>query len=457
MLITKFNHTANAELVARLTEGNLKYDPATNKWYYWSSGDWLEDKYPDEHIRAAAAYREANLDQISDSAQKKLAKDWANGSFNSYHMRATREVMERMEDFAFPESNASTMLFKTQNQVVDLTNMDVRPAKKADGLIYGSGVEFDGDAECPIWEGLVQTALHDSELIHYFQKVVGYMLTGETSEQVFFHLVGVPGSGKSRIVATLAKLLGDYAHPTDFKVFAKTRAESSMINHGLAPMRGKRLITSSEPSRADKWDDKTIKTITGEDTITCRFIKAEEFQYTPQFKVVVMSNWKIYTEDLSGAFERRYIPIPFDVSFTEDPERTPDLQLGKKLDAELPGILNWALIGCVRWQREGLSPIPAAILEGRTAQRVENRANVFGGVYQFAEECLQKSNYTRTSATEVYSAYTHWAAGIGIPPHSILGSPAKVSEVLRDIGYAPYRTNSSRGFMAELVSQIRLG
>ena len=169
-----------------------------------------------------------------------------------------------------------------------------------------------------------------------------------------------------------------------------------------------------------------------------------------------MSNWKMYTEDLSGAFDRRYIPIPFDISFTEDITRTPDLNLDKKLNAELPGILNWALDGCQMWQKEGLRPIPNAILDVKADQKSENRSNVFGGVPQFAEECLQKSNLIRLSSANVYAAYTQWAESIRIPAHSILGSPEKVTQILRDLGFAPYRTNSARGIMAELTNTVNI-
>lgn len=454
-MLDRFNHTANAILVSELTQQNLRYDIEADKWYFWS-GDWKEEKYVDEFIRKAAVYREFHLSNIMDDRIRKEAKQWANNSFNMYHIRETRATMERMECFAFPVPNNSTMLFKTGNKVIDLVTLEVRDTRLTDGLTYGSNIEYDSSSQCPIWENLLLTAFHDMELIHYFQKMVGYFLTGETREQVFFHLVGIPGSGKSKIVSTLTKLLGEYAHSTDFRAFAKSKFDGSIINHELAPMRGKRLVATSEPSKNDKWDDKTLKTITGEDIITCRFLHKEEFQYSPQFKVIVMSNWKMYTEDLSGAFDRRYIPIPFDISFTEDITRTPDLNLDKKLNAELPGILNWALNGCQMWQKEGLRPIPNAILDVKADQKSENRSNVFGGVPQFAEECLQKSNLIRLSSANVYAAYTQWAESIRIPAHSILGSPEKVTQILRDLGFAPYRTNSARGIMAELTNTVNI-
>lgn len=447
-MLNRFNHTANAELVSELTQGNLRFDANTEKWYFWDN-DWIEEKYVDEFIRKAAVYRELRVDAVPEIRQKE-AKQWANGSFNKYHIDATREVMQRMGKFALPESDENTMLFKTTDKVIDLRTLKVRNVNRDDGMVTGSRVVYNPEARAPVWRGVLHDAFHDKDLEHYFQKIGGYLLTAETSEQVFFHLVGVPGSGKSKIMNALNNLLGDYAYSTDFRSFAKSRFENSIINHELAPMKGKRLVTTTEPSKNDKWDDKTLKTITGEDTITCRFMRKEEFQYTPQFKVFVMSNWRIYTDDLSGAFDRRYIPIPFDVSYTQDSARTQDYNLDKKLHAELSGILNWALEGCKMWQEEGLKDIPAVISSGREEQKADNRANVFGGVHQFAEECLTKTNLTYLSSTQIYAAYTRWASEIGIPAHSILGGPNKVSEVLREIGFAPYRSNSMRGFWAEI-------
>ena len=46
------------------------------------------------------------------------------------------------------------------------------------------------------------------------------------------------------------------------------------------------------------------------------------------------------------------------IPFTENFEGREDAQLTDKLKQELPGILNWAVEGCLQWQRQGLRSTP---------------------------------------------------------------------------------------------------
>ena len=50
---------------------------------------------------------------------------------------------------------------------------------------------------------------------------------------------------------------------------------------------------------------------------------------------------------------RRKMAIPFNRTFSVEEQ---DKTLQSKLMEELPGILNWAILGCLEWQREGLNP-----------------------------------------------------------------------------------------------------
>ena len=92
-------------------------------------------------------------------------------------------------------------------------------------------------------------------------------------------------------------------------------------------------------------------------------MRQDFFEYRPQFKLDISGNHKPSLRSVDEAIRRRFNLIPFTVTIPEE-ERDPEL--GDKLKAELPGILAWAIQGCLIWQAEGLSP-PKAVTEATEA------------------------------------------------------------------------------------------
>ncbi len=72
-------------------------------------------------------------------------------------------------------------------------------------------------------------------------------------------------------------------------------------------------------------------------------------------------------EDVALAIWRRIRLIPLTVSI---PPEEQDRTLCDKLVTKLSGILNWALQGCVRWQREGLD-LPLEVKTAIATYRAE--------------------------------------------------------------------------------------
>ena len=101
-------------------------------------------------------------------------------------------------------------------------------------------------------------------------------------------------------------------------------------------------------------DEALIKRVTGGDKVAARFLHREFFTYRPAYKLVIATNDKPRILGSDIGIWRRTRMIPFSASF----EGREDRQLAEKLEQELPGILNWALDGCRKWQQEGLGSAP---------------------------------------------------------------------------------------------------
>ena len=92
--------------------------------------------------------------------------------------------------------------------------------------------------------------------------------------------------------------------------------------------------------------------------------------------------------------------MPFEVII---PDAEQDKSLPDKLRDELPGVLAWAVAGCLEWQREGLTTpdeVKAATADYRDSQDL---LATF-----IAERCVTGDEY-EVQAGPLYKAYTSWA------------------------------------------------
>jgi putative DNA primase/helicase len=115
---------------------------------------------------------------------------------------------------------------------------------------------------------------------------------------------------------------------------------------------GARLVAAQETEEGKRWAEAKIKALTGGDPITARFMRQDDFEFIPQFKLVMTGNHKPGLRNVDEAIKRRMYLIPFTVTI---PAERRDSGLAERLRAEAGGILAWAIEGCREWQRIGLA------------------------------------------------------------------------------------------------------
>jgi putative DNA primase/helicase len=136
----------------------------------------------------------------------------------------------------------------------------------------------------------------------------------------------------------------------------------------LARLKGVRFIAVSEPDGSRGLAESILKSFTGQDTIVCRRLYQEFFEYRPEGKIFLCANHKPTVAGTDYGFWRRLRLIPFEVQI---PESEQDLHLAENLKEEAAGILNWLVEGCLAWQREGLCP-PAEVRDATAEYRQES-------------------------------------------------------------------------------------
>jgi putative DNA primase/helicase len=199
-------------------------------------------------------------------------------------------------------------------------------------------------------------------------------------------------------------------------------------------LRGARLVTASETEEGRAWAESRIKQLTGGDPITARFMKKDFFTFRPQFKLVIIGNHRPVLNTVDEAARRRFAIVPF----TRKPE-APDPELEQKLKDEWPGILRWAIEGCLIWQKDGL--VRPEIVLAETASYFDDQD--LAGQW-LRDECdLEPGNsYKWERSEDLFNSWSRYATEAG----ERAGTKRAFSDLLEGRGIARKRSPKARGF-----------
>jgi len=310
-----------------------RYVATWGRWLVWDGCRWrTEDTLAaTDLIRSVCRHAAVRTNNIKVAA--KLA---SSGTISGVERLA---LADRRHAATTDEWNADPWLLNTQDGVVDLKTGRQRPHERTDRMTKITTATPKGD--CPTWrQFLDEVTGGDKELQSYLQRMVGYALTGSTQEHALFFLYGTGANGKSVFVNTLATILGDYATNAPMDTFMETRTDRHPTD--MAGLRGARFVSAIETEQGRRWAESKVKSLTGGDKISARFMRQDFFEFFPYFKLFVAGNHKPAIRNIDEAMKRRLHLIPFTI--TVPPEKR-DQYLQQKLLAERDGILAWAVQG----------------------------------------------------------------------------------------------------------------
>jgi putative DNA primase/helicase len=328
--------------------------------------------------------------------------------------------------------DADPWLLNTPGGVVNLKTGGLRPCDPALYMTKVTGASPAPAGEAPeLWLRFLNRILGaDAELVAYMKRVLGCALTGDTTAHALFFAYGTGANGKSVLISTVAGILGDYHKTAPAETFTESRGDRHPTE--LARLRGARVVTVTETDNGRRWNEGRIKTLTGGDRVTARFMRQDDFEYDPQFKLLIAGNHRPRLRSIDEATRRRFHMIPFDVTI---PPEERDLGLTEKLRKEWPAILAWMIEGCLEYQWFGLAP-PDAVLNA-TAAYLEGEDTVSAWV----EEACERDPKARETSCDLFGNYTVWAGQRGEDAGAI-GAFVQALEVR---GFSGWRTSQARG------------
>lgn len=405
----------NAERLVARHGRDLRFCHTWKSWLIWNGQHWAEDTSAEIMRRAKDTARAMSLEaaevennDIRDALVKHSRKSESAGALRNMVALAQSEPGIPIQP---SDLDRDPWLFNCANGTVDLRTGELRPHAREDLLTKMSPVAFDPAAECPRWLAFLDRIMGgDQELVAFLQRAAGYALTGKTGEHCLFILYGTGRNGKGTFRDTLRAALGGYAHEADFSTFVANKNESpGAPREDLVALMGARFVAASEMNAGRRLDEALIKRLTGEDPIRARRLNENGFTFIPVAKYFLAVNDKPVVRGMDEGIWSRLRLVPFTVQIPES-ERDPELR--EKLLEELPGILSWAVRGCLEWQRIGLAP-PAAVVDATKEYREE--MDVFADF--LASECVEHPE-AKAKAGELYSTYKRWCDENGVYPQT---------------------------------------
>lgn len=391
---------------AGLYDGDLRYVDKWGRWMVYDGARWVHDEIRVAFERSkqlcCAVAEYARMDQVEFTTERQRQATIARyGEKRTVVNIADLAKSDPRIAARADQWDAEIWALNTPGGVVDLCTGSLRPARREDYMTRMTRVTPGGD--CPTWRRFLDVATAgDVELQRFMQRVAGYCLTGSTRDHALFFVYGTGGNGKGTFINTFKAILGGYAQAASMSTFTEQKHDDHPT--ALAGMMGARLVTAQETEEGKRWAESRIKALTGGDPIRARFMRQDEFEFIPQFKLLFAGNHKPGLRNVDEAMKRRLHLIPFTV--TVQPEDR-DPALPEKLESEAAGILAWAIEGCLEWQRIGLKP-PAAVLAA-TAEYLEQQDNIAAWI---EERCVVHTTISGKRGP-LYQSYKEWAEEAG--------------------------------------------
>ncbi len=429
----KFTDYGNAERLVQMFGDEMLYVPEWKCWLLWDGKRWRRDEDGGAERKAKQTVRALY------AAAAATENDETRKAIDAHARRSEAAArLKAMADLAWSEHgmvvhpwqlDAHPYLFNVENGTLNLRSGELQRHDRTQLLTKVVPIPYDAATKCPRWDRFLREVLPDEEVRAFLQRAVGYSLTGENVEEVMFLLLGPGSNGKSKLLETLRLMFGPFAQAAPTALLMQNFADR--IPTDVARLPGTRFVTVMESERGQRLAEGTIKSITSGDTISARGLYQNPFDFTPTCKLWLATNHLPQIKGDDDGIWRRILLVNFDQRIA--PEKR-DRYLLTKLRKELPGILRWAVDGCMAWQAQHLSPPPSVV---RAVADYRKQEDVVG---QFLEDCTENAAEAKVSTDELFNLYKRWCerCGINYPLTSIT-----LGKALAERGYKDARLDTA--------------
>ena len=371
-----------------------------------SSAHLLAMRFADDMLGEARVEMQLACDKATEEAAKKHYA-WAQKSRSRRCIENTvslaRSMMEEEDQAVF---DADPWMLNTPDGIVDLRTGEMKPHSSECMCTMITKVSPDPEMEMPMFEKFLdQLTAGDREYAEYLQMVAGMTAVGKVYEEGLVISHGPGANGKSTFFGVWQQVLGSYATTISAEILMARRTGQEVI--GMAEVRGKRLVISSETEEGAKLSVSVMKRLTSRDPISARALYQNPITFIPSHTLVMHTNFLPSLKSLDNGTRRRIAITPFTMSLKPG-EVIKDFG-DKLLEQEGPAILRWIIEGAMKFYKAGMSiPQPVAVQKATQVYlESEDRFNAF------IEDCCVKEDGATIMSSHLYARYSAYAKANG--------------------------------------------
>lgn len=414
--------SGNTDFCEDILHPYVKYNATINRYMIWNGVCWRVDT---ENItlrwveRCMNARRDVSLRK--ENKNYKNHRKYATSCSNMGRIKSVIELLKgrltihniggQMTDMFDGQEVAH--LFNCMNGIINLKTGELLKHDSKYNITKISPCIYSPDADCPRFKKFFGEIFnHKEKTIKYMQVLMGYCLTGEVREQLAHIMKGTGGNGKTTLFNVTLPVMGEYAYKFPTSVISGNDVAAGAPNPELAQMMGIRLAICSELKKGTPLNESKLKLLVGSGRINVRQLHQEPFEYTPQFKICLDTNYLPEIQGSDDGIWRRIRVIPFEVKFSEENK---DKSLEDTLKNEANGILTWLVEGAMFYYKNGLPPMPKSIRKA-TFQYQKNQ----NSIRAFIEECIYMTGNKNDTieGASLYNAYVDFCTEFDLPEQS---------------------------------------
>ena len=394
-----------------------RFVPERKSWYCYRDGIWAADVGNLQTMELCKELADALMLYALTIQNERQRQDYLKNC-SKWQARRTRDTIlkdaQSIHPISIREFDSDPYVFNCHNGTLHLDTMEFTPHNPEDRLTKISPVDYDPNARCDRFLTFVnEITSGDTNKAQFLQKMLGYGMSGDTRYECLFILYGATTrNGKGTLCESVLKVMGTYGCTNRPETLSmKTNANSHNPSEDIARLAGVRFANISEPGKGMVLNAAQVKSMTGNDTLNARFLHENSFDFIPQFKLYINTNYLPVINDMTLFSSGRVITIPFERHFDES-EQDKGLKAEFQKPENQSAILNWLVEGYRLLSKEGMK-LPEAVVAATNAYREDSDK-----VWQFVQERLDEAPAMEVRTSEVYESYRSWCSENGCYPEN---------------------------------------
>lgn len=388
----------NASRMLDAYGSEIMFVAETSTWYRWNGVYWEQcvNMVVEQYAKQTVLAMGDEAKKIDDDAQRAEFYQFCAASQKAFMVKNMVTLAQSDPRVLVPikELDSDIYLLGCANGAVDLRTGDLIKPDQELLITYSTGVDYSPKAKCPLFEKTVLDAFFgDQDMADFFRRLMGYAILGNPKENLMIIPFGDGSNGKSTVLTTIFKALGDYAKMTPSETFlGEGRSNAGGAREDLLRLRGARFVYVAEPEENKELKEGLVKSMTGGESITARGLYSRvSVEFKPTWTVVMPTNHKPIIKGGDHGIWRRLMMLPFQRNYDADKTLVKDPNRSERLQGELEGVLAWLVRGALEYQQEGLKE-PTATKAARDEYRDEMDL-----LKDWINECCELGDYRETS------------------------------------------------------------